>query len=386
MKDMIKMTDENQLKTFKSHEIVVSKAKGAYIWDINGKKYLDFYGGHAVALTGHCHPHVVKAIKKQVEKTIFYSTYLYSDIRAEALEKIVSVAPKNISKVFLCNSGTEANETAMKIARKFTGKKKIISMKNSFHGRTIGSLSATGIDHYRKQFKPLLSGYKFAKFGNIEDLNKVIDKETAGVILEPIQSMGGVVTGTEDYYKQLSEICEKNGCLLIFDEIQTGFGRTGKMFACEHWKIQPDLITFGKGVASGIPMGGVLVDEKIADTINYGEHGCTFGSGQIACASAKATIEVIQNEKLVENSSKMGGLIKKKLKDLEQIDEVKGLGLLLGLKMNVNVKESIKKGMRYGIIFGDSCDPEVGRLLPPLIINEKHVEEFHEGLKKVFGE
>lgn len=378
------MTNENQIKTFKSHEIVLSKAQGVYIWDANGKKYLDFYGGHAVALTGHCHPHVVKAIKEQAEKAIFYSTYLYSDVRAEALEKIVQIAPQNNSKVFLCNSGTEANEAAIKMVRKFTGKKTIISMKNSFHGRTIGSLSATGIDHYRKQFKPLLTGYKFAKFGDIEDLEKLVDKNTAGIILEPIQSMGGVVTASKDYYQQLAELCEKQECPLIFDEVQTGFGRTGKMFACEHWNVEPKVITFAKGVASGIPMGGVLADSEIAETIQYGEHGCTFGGGQIACAAAKATIEVIENEKLVENSAKMEQLIKKKLIELAEIDEIKGMGLLLGLKTKENVKELVKKGMENGIIFSGSWDPEVARLLPPLIINEDHVEEFCQGLKRVF--
>lgn len=389
MKNYIELTNQNQLKTFKSFNITITHGKGSYIWDVNGTRYLDFYGGHAVALTGHCHPHVVHAIQEQVERLIFYSTYLYSDIRAEAIEKMISLAPKNISKVFLCNSGTEANETAIKIARKYTGKNEIISMNDSFHGRTIGSLSATGIKKYRDMFSPNVSHHKFVDFSNIEQLKETINKNsTAAVLLEPIQSMAGVNVADSDYYRQVSELCIENGCLLIFDEVQTGFGRTGKMFVGDHWDIQPDLITFAKGIASGIPMGGVFITEKVADKINYGEHGSTFGSGQIACAAAKATLEVIENDHLVENASKMESYLRNKIIKIDNnhIVEIRGKGLLLGLKLDINAKETVSKLMEHGVICGGSDDPSVVRLLPPLIINKDHIDEFCQNLTNVWSE
>jgi acetylornithine/succinyldiaminopimelate/putrescine aminotransferase len=345
-------------------------------------KYLDFYGGHAVTLTGHCHPTVVEKIKEQAEKLIFYSNFFYNDVRSEAGKVIISVSPRNMSNVFLCNSGTEANETALKIATKYTGKREIVSMKNSFHGRTIGSLSVTGIEKYKKGFESLLLRNRFANFGDTEDLRKVISEETAAVIIEPIQSIGGMNLAKAEYYQELAEICEEKNILLIFDEIQSGFGRTGEMFACQHWGIYPDLITVAKGMASGIPMGGVLVDKRVAETIDYSEHGSTFGGGPIACAASKATIEVIKKENLISNAKKTGEIIKEELSNFKQVDEVKGLGLLMGMKLNVDVSSTIQSALRSGLIFDSSNDPSVARLMPPLIIGNPEVDEF---LTKISG-
>lgn len=373
---IIRDEDRYLLKTFKKYPVVVVRGKGAYVWDINNKKYLDFYGGHAVTLTGHCHPTVVERIKEQVEKLIFYSNFFYNDLRSEVGKMIVAISPKNISNVFLCNSGTEANETALKIATKYTGKKEIISMKNSFHGRTIGSLSATGIEKYKRGFEPILARNRFANFGDIEDLRRVITDQTATVIVEPIQSIGGMNVAKAEYYQELAETCEEKHILLIFDEVQSGFGRTGEMFACQHWGVYPNLITVAKGMASGVPMGGVLVDKRIAETIDYSEHGCTFGGGPIACAASKATIEVIKNENLVKNAKKTGEVLKEELSKFKQVDEVKGLGLLMGMKLNVGVSSTIKSALESGLIFDSSNDPSVARLMPPLIIGKPEVDEF----------
>jgi predicted acetylornithine/succinylornithine family transaminase len=374
--------DRYLLKTFKKYPVVVVRGKGAYIWDINNDRYLDFYGGHAVALTGHCHPTVVERIKEQAEKLIFYSNFFYNDVRSEVGKMIVDISPKNISNVFLCNSGTEANETAIKIAVKYTGKREIISMKNSFHGRTLGSLSATGIEKYKKGFEPLLARNQYANFGDIDDLRRALTVQTAAVIIEPIQSIGGMNLAKAEYYQELAEVCKEKNILLIFDEVQSGFGRTGEMFACQHWGVHPDLITVAKGMASGIPMGGVLVDKRLAETIDYSEHGCTFGGGPIACAASKATIEVIKKENLVGNAKKTGELLKKELSDFKQIEEMRGLGLLIGMKLKVPVSPIIKLALRLGLIFDSSNDPSVARFMPPLIIGKPEVEEF---LTKIQG-
>jgi acetylornithine/succinyldiaminopimelate/putrescine aminotransferase len=255
-------------------------------------------------------------------------------------------------------------------------------MKNSFHGRTIGSLSVTGIEKYKKGFESLLLRNRFANFGDTEDLRKVISEETAAVIIEPIQSIGGMNLAKAEYYQELAEICEEKNILLIFDEIQSGFGRTGEMFACQHWGIYPDLITVAKGMASGIPMGGVLVDKRVAETIDYSEHGSTFGGGPIACAASKATIEVIKKENLISNAKKTGEIIKEELSNFKQVDEVKGLGLLMGMKLNVDVSSTIQSALRSGLIFDSSNDPSVARLMPPLIIGNPEVDEF---LTKISG-
>jgi predicted acetylornithine/succinylornithine family transaminase len=384
-KNIMEEEDRYLLKTFKKYPVVVVRGKGAYVWDVNDKKYLDFYGGHAVALTGHCHPAVVEAIKEQAERLIFYSNFFYNDVRSELGKMIISVSPRNMSNVFLCNSGTEANETAFKIAVKYTGKKEIVSMKNSFHGRTTTSLGATGIEKYKKGFEPLLSNHKFANFGDIEDLKKVLNEQTAAVIIEPIQSIGGMNLAKAEYYQELAEVCREKNTLLIFDEVQSGFGRTGEMFACQHWKVYPDIITVAKGMASGIPMGGVLVDKRVAETIDYGEHGCTFGGGPIACAASKATIEVIKKENLVSNAKKIGLLVRDELSKFKQVDQVKGLGLLMGMKLNVDVKLTMKSALESGLVFDSSNDPSVARLMPPLIIGKPEVEEFLAKMSRALG-
>ncbi len=376
------MEDQYQLNTYKKLPLAVERGEGVYVYDTNNKKYLDLYGGHAVALIGHSHPRVVNAISEQAKRLIFYSNVVYLEIRAKASKAIINVAPSDMTKVFFCNSGTEANETAMKIARKFTGKQTIIAMKNSFHGRTIGSLSATSLGNYRKQFSPLIEAFKFVQFGNINEIESALDDDTAGVILEPIQSMAGVEIADEQYYKTLRDICTDRGIVLIFDEVQTAFGRTGSWFFGDKIGVIPDIITTAKGIGGGIPIGAVLINEDISKTIKQGEHGSTFGGGPIAAAALLANIEVIRENNLVYNAEKVGNYIFDNLKDIPVVKDVKGRGLLIGIELNddaVKVRDFL---IGRGIITGTSAKKNTLRLLPPITLKENDLRIFFESLKE----
>ncbi len=380
--EIIKLEDKYQLQTYKKYPIALVKGKGCKVWDADGKEYTDFYGGHAVALTGHCHPTVVKAIQEQSQKLIFYSNAVYNDVRAEASQQIIKVSPEGLTKVFFCNSGAEANETALKIARKFTGKNEIIAMKNGFHGRTIAALSVTGIDKYRAQFKPLLEHTKFAEFGNIKSVKKLASDNTAAIILEPVQSMAGIVTANQQYFQELKEFCSEKGIVLIFDEIQTGFGRTGKMFAAQYYGVTPDIITCAKGIASGFPMGATIVKNEIAETISFGEQGSTFGGSPLACAAAKASVEAILKENMTKNADEIGKYIKEKLGGLKGVKEIRGPGLLKGIKLETEAKPIVGKLLEKGFIVGTAVvENDVIRLMPPLTIGKKEVDELYAVLK-----
>ncbi len=373
--------DLYQLNTYKKLPLSIERGEGVYVYDSTGKPYLDLYGGHAVALTGHCHPSVVKAVKEQLGKLIFYSNVVYSSVRARASEALIKVAPSGMDKVFFCNSGAEANETAMKISRKYAGKKKIIAMKDGFHGRTAGALSATGLGNYRKQFSPLLEDYIFVEFGNVEAFKNTLNDDVGSVILEPIQSMAGVEIAEEDYYKHLREICSERGIVLIFDEVQTGLGRTGSWFFGDRLGINPDIITLAKGIGAGIPVGCVIIDEKISKTIGPGEHGSTFGGGPVASSAILANISVIKEENLVQNAWDVGEFIKQELRDVNLVRRVKGRGLLLGIEIETDAIRLRDFLLERGIITGTSSKNNVLRLLPPLILKIEEAEIFIKELK-----
>jgi len=375
--------DHYQLNTYTKLPFSIERGEGVWVYSSEGKRYLDLYGGHAVALTGHCHPAVVEAVKKQVEKLIFYSNVVYSSVRAEVSEALVEAAPSSMDKVFFCNSGAEANETAMKIATKYTGKKEILAMKGGFHGRTAGALGATALGSYRQMFNPVLENFKFIEFGNMQELEEAITDDTAGIILEPVQSMAGVEMADEEYYLKLREICRERGVVLIFDEVQTGFGRTGSWFFGDVWGIAPDIITLAKGIGGGIPVGAVLIDEYISKTIHHGEHGTTFGGGPVASAAVLANISVIKEEHLVSNAAGVGGYIKKELESLPQVKRVKGRGLLLGIEFDRQAKEVRDFLLERGIITGTSADSHVLRLLPPLILKQENADQLMRALKEL---
>jgi len=378
-----RLEDTYQLNTYAKLPIAIERGEGVYVYDTNGKKYLDLYGGHAVALTGHCHPEVVSAVKTQAEQLLFYSNVVYLPVRARASQAIVDVSPKPMDKVFFCNSGAEANETALKVARRFTGKSEIIAMQGGFHGRTIGALSATALGNYREMFSPLIESFRFVPFGDIPAVEKALTDRTAGVILEPIQSMAGVSIADEEYYKRLRDICSDRGIVLIFDEVQTALGRSGSWFFGDTWGIVPDIITMAKGIAGGIPMGAVLIREHISKTIHHGEHGSTFGGCPVACAALKANIDVIRKEGLVENAAVVGAYIQEEVEKLHGVSRVKGRGLLLGIELEREAKEVCDLLLEKGVITGTSAEKNVLRLLPPLVLGKQNADVFIQVLRSL---
>ena len=371
-----KLEDEFQLATYKKMGIAVERGEGSWVWTSDGDKYLDLYGGHAVCATGHSHPHVVNAIKEQAEKLLFYSNLVYSEIRGRAAQKLVSVAPKSLTKAFFCNSGTEANENAMRMARMATGREKIVSFTGGFHGRTADSISATFLGKYREIGKPNVPHHVEAEFGNIESVRSVIDDQTAGVILEPIQSMAGVREAEPRFFRELRDLCDEFGAILIFDEVQTGVGRTGNWFFAGSdlaGGVEPDIITLAKSLASGIPVGACLVNDRISSTIKESDLGTTFGGGMIAMAAVLATLEVVGDEDMLANAVRVEQQIRTGLNAVESVVEVHGKGCLLGIEFAETASIVHSKLLDAKIITGVSSSANVLRLLPPLCVTTNEV-------------
>ena len=364
------------LKTYKTLPLELAKGEDVWVWDTAGKKYMDLYAGHAVCSTGHCHPHVVKAIQEQVGKLIFYSNVAAFPLREEAAALLLKHAPAFHSALF-ANSGAEANENALKMARRHTGRHEVIAMIAGFHGRTAGAISATGIEKYRKQSEPLVPGISFVPFGQVPTLT---DK-TAAVILEPIQSMAGCKTAPPEYFQKLREACTKNGTVLIYDEVQTGIGRTGTMFFTGRYGVNADLITLAKAIGSGIPLSAVLVSKEISDKVQYGEYGATFGAGPVAMAAMKATLEVIEG--LLPNVVEVGRYLNKRCEHTPGVQEVRGMGFLLGLKTGGDAPAVQKALLERGFIVGTADEPGVLRLLPPLTLTHVQVDSFVKTLGEV---
>ena len=378
-----------QLATYKKMPIIAERGEGVWIYASNGDRYLDLYGGHAVAGTGHCHPHVVKAIREQTEKLLFYSNLVYSEARARAAEKLVSIAPPSLTKAFFCNSGTEANENAMRMARMArmaTGREKIITFSGGFHGRTSDAISATFLGKYREIGKPNVPGHLRAEFGVIDSVRAVADDSVAAVMLEPIQSMAGVRMAEPSFYRQLRELCDERGIVLIYDEVQTGVGRTGEWFFAGSEAsdgIVPDIITLAKSLGSGIPVGACLVTEKIASHIKENDLGTTFGGGMVAMAAVTATLEAIENDGMLGNVRVVESYLRERLKEVEQVANVRGRGFLLGLEFVDKAKPIHEALVEHKIITGTSSDANVLRLLPPLCLKKAEVDLFIESLRKV---
>jgi acetylornithine/N-succinyldiaminopimelate aminotransferase len=380
------LEDRYQLATYKKMPIVADRGDGVWLYASDGQKYLDLYGGHAVAGTGHSHPQVVKAIKKQAEKLLFYSNLVYSEARARAAEKLVSIAPPSLSKVFFCNSGTEANENAMRMARMFTGRENIISFSGGFHGRTADSISATFLGKYREIGKPNVPGHLEAEFGDIDSVKTCADDSVAAIMLEPIQSMAGVRMAEASFYRELRELCDERGIVLIYDEVQTGVGRTGDWFFAGSKAgdgVVPEIITLAKALGSGIPVGACLVDEQIASKIKENDLGTTFGGGMIAMAAVTATLEAIEQERMLSNVTEVEIYLRARLKEIESIVNVRGRGFLLGLEFAEAAKPIHEALLERCIITGTSSDPKVLRLLPPLCLSTDDVDLFVETLAQV---
>jgi acetylornithine/N-succinyldiaminopimelate aminotransferase len=384
---IIAVEDAAELPSYLKLPVVITRGEGMMLYDVDGRAYYDFYSGHAVAVTGHCHPHVVAAIQRQAERLIFYSNVVYNDTRAVYTAALMKVAPQGFGRVFFCNSGAEANEVALKIARKFTGRTRMVAMEGAFHGRTAGALSITHNRKYRTGFGigPLESLVSFVPFGSAAAVAAAVGQDTAAVVLEPIQSIAGMRIAPPRYYQEVREICDATGALLLFDESQTAFGRTGKMWAGEHWNVIPDIITLSKGIASGVPMGATLVSTRIADTVHAEEHGSTFGGSPLACAAAAATLETVIGEDLAGRATALEPFIRARLDGLPHLQEIRGLGLLLGLRLDIEAKPIQEALLERGIIIGTSADPQVLRLMPPLIVEEAHITHLAAVLNEVLN-
>lgn len=383
--EIAQLEDQYQLATYKKMNIAIERGRGAWVWTSDGEKYLDLYGGHAVCATGHSHPHVVEAIKSQAEQVMFYSNLVYSEIRARAAEKLVSIAPPTLTKAFFCNSGTEANENAMRVARMATGREKVVSFTGGFHGRTADSISATFLGKYREIGRPNVPSHVEAEFGNIESVREVADHETAAIILEPIQSMAGVNEAPPSFFRELRELCDEHGIVLIFDEVQTGIGRTGNWFFAGSdlaGDIEPDIVTLAKSIASGVPAAACLVNERVASHIKENDLGTTFGGGMLAMAAVLATLEAIEQDDMIRNAAAIETRVRDGLSDAPGVLGVRGKGCLLGIEFETACSSVHADLLERRIITGTSSDPKVLRLLPPLCTSADEIDLFIEAVRQ----
>ncbi len=372
-----------ELPTYTRWPIELVRGRGSTVWDASGKSYLDLYGGHAVAATGHCHPEVVRALREQAGELLFYSNVVALSARARAAEAIAARAPAPLSKVFFVNSGTEANENAMRLARRATGRTDILSFHGGFHGRTADAISAAGLAKYRELSKPNVPGHRLVPFGDLAAVEAALDQRIAAVLIEPIQSLAGVVTAPASYFQGLRRLCDELGAKLIYDEVQTGFGRTGTFFFAGRHGVVPDLVSLAKGIASGFPMGAVLVSEEIAALVQPEEYGTTFGGGPLACAAAEATVRVIEEEHLLENVRAGSQRLRTGLSALAGVQEIRGEGFLLGVALDRPGKPVREALMARGFLVGGSDQPDVLRLLPPLVLTAEEIDRFLEAMGQV---
>ena len=394
--EMKKLLDDSEhylMHTYNRFPVAIRKGRGMKVWGTDGKEYLDFLGGVAVNCLGHCHPKVVIAIQKQAQRLIHISNYFH----IESQTKLAKILVENsfADKVFFCNSGAEANEAAIKLARRYfkevSGKNKfeIITALNSFHGRTLGTLSATGQEKFKIGFDPLVPGFTHVDFNDIGAIEKAITKNTCAVLLEPIQGESGVKIPAPDYLGEVRKLCDRHGILLILDEVQTGMGRTGKLFAYEHSGITPDIMTLAKGLGGGVPIGAMLAIDAVAAAFVPGTHGSTFGGNPLACSAAIATIDVlIEDGFILDQCKRMGEYFKKKLEELQKefpsiIAEVRGVGLLVGMELTRDGAPIVQACLERGLLINCTAG-NILRFMPALIITEKEIDHLVDVLGQIF--
>lgn len=387
---VMRLEDWYTARVYHKRPIVIVKGKGALVWDADGREYIDCVAGHGVAIVGHCHPRVVEAIKRQAERLITCPGVFYNDVRAELARLIAEVTPEELEVSFFSNSGAESIECAIKVARRCTGRKKVVAMMRGFHGRTMGALSLTWKPKYREGYEPLVPGVVHVPFGDEEKAKEVVDRKTAAVFVEPVQGEGGVHVAPPGYLKALRDICDDAGALLVFDEVQTGFGRTGKMFACEHWGVVPDIMCLAKGAAGGVPIGITIGKREVMSSLTPGSHGSTFGGNPLAMAAAVATINVIVEENLPKRAAALGARLKAGLEEAvrksQKATEVRGLGLMLGVKLRkAEASDLAIRALEKGVLLL-TAGKSVLRLLPPLVISERQVDRVAEVLEEVLTE
>jgi len=380
--DIIKIENQHGAGVYAKQPLVIVRGQGASLFDADGVEYLDCSSGHGVANLGHAHPKIAEALYRQASTLITLFESFPNDQRAMLMEKITALVP-GLDRVFFCNSGTESVEAAFKFARISTGRKNIVAAMRAFHGRTYGSLSATFNKKYREGFEPLVPGFSHVAYNNVEALDKAVKEETAAVILEVVQGEGGVYPASAEYIQAARRICDERGALLIVDEIQTGFGRTGRMFAIQHFGVTPDMLTCAKSIAGGVPMGAVLIGKKIKN-LTPGVHGSTFGGNPLSCAAANAALDVILGEDLPGQAAAKGAYLLEKLKKIESpnIRDIRGLGLMVGIEMKQKVKPYIKILQEKKII-ALNAGMTVIRLLPPLVISYEQIDHLVDVLTEV---
>jgi len=382
--EIINLDKKYVMQTYGRYPLALKEGKGALVTDFEGKTYIDCFAGIAVNNVGHSHPKVVEAICNQAKKLIHTSNLYYTEPQVELAKLLADISVHD--KSFFCNSGAEANEGAVKLARKFTGKGEIIAMENSFHGRTLAMITATGQHKYKKGFEPLPEGFKHVNYGDVEAVADSITDNTAAVLVEPIQGEGGIIIPPEGYLEELKKVCHENDVLLIFDEVQTGFGRTGEMFASQTFKVAPDITTLAKAIAGGFPMGAVLASEEVGNAFEPGDHAATFGGGPLACAAALASIQTIQDEGLLAQSRSHGECFKTQLKDLFQeygmVEDVRGRGMMLGMEMGMPCASMVDEMRQQGVLVNCTAG-NVLRFVPPLVITTEQINEVTDSLDEV---
>ncbi|MBL6965455.1 MAG: aspartate aminotransferase family protein [Anaerolineales bacterium] len=381
-------TLENQTTSgvYAKRDLVIVRGEGATLWDEQGKEYIDCVGGQGAANLGHAHPKIVAAITEQAQKIISCPEMFYNDTRAQLLENLTSLAPVGMNRVFLTNSGAETVEAAFKFARFSTRRTKIIATMRGFHGRTFGALSATWNKKYRQPFEPLVPDFVHVPYNNLEKLTATLDENTAAVILEVVQGEGGVYPGAAEYLLGAQQLCRERGALLIIDEIQTGFGRTGKMFALEHHNLQPDLLCVAKSIAGGLPMGALLIGERVGE-LSPGIHGSTFGGNPLTAAASLAALTVLDEDQLPQRAAELGAYFLEELNEIESplIREVRGLGLMIGIEIKQKVAPYLQALTERGIL-ALPAGLTVIRLLPPLVITREQIERVIEVLREILTE
>jgi len=390
---LMNLSDQNIASTYSRFPIVIVRGDGCIVWDSDNREYLDFVGGLAVCNLGHCHPNIVKAIKEQVERLIHVSNLYYT----EPQTKLAGLLTKKsfADRVFFCNSGAEANEAAIKLARKYGREDKgnerfeIITMTNSFHGRTMATITATGQEKFHKGFEPLLPGFIYVPYNDVEAVKNTIGKTTCAIMVEPIQGEGGVNCPSDSYLKELREICDKHGLLLIFDEVQVGIGRTGTLFAYESYGVQPDIITLAKALAGGLPIGAMLAREEVAGSFTPGSHASTFGGNPVVTAAALATINTILNDGVLRNCIEIGGYFFHELDKLRGkypfIKELRGKGLIVGIELEFDGGDIVKRCLERGVLINCTMG-KILRFLPPLTVTKAEVDTMVSVLDDSFSE
>ncbi len=390
--DVTNLTKRYVAYTYKRQPITLIKGRGMILWDSQGKSYLDFVAGVAVCSLGHSHPALVNAISTQARKLMHVSNLYHIQPQAELAALLASIAPKSIDKFFFCNSGGEAVESALKLGVRHTNRKRFIAMQGSFHGRTIASVGATWKYTYREPFEAVIPKiFDFVPFNDVGAVERAIGKETAAVIVEPVQAEGGVNVPSDDYLPGLRKLCDEHRVLLICDEVQTGFGRTGKWFACEHWGVKPDELTMAKALGGGFPIGCLGSRAHVMDSFIPGDHGSTFGGNPLACSVSKAVIKTMLKLKIPQLVAKTGKYFIERLNEISEkhscIKDVRGIGLILGMEMSEKsiAEEVVAKAMKRGFLINNTAE-KVLRFAPPLIVEKRHIDRLISTLDSIFAE